>query len=67
MLYPEETAVWLKFLDKHGISSTYWSFSVGIGESKGLLNFYDGDMPLKDALSPAGQAMYDYLTAPRRP
>jgi len=63
--YPAETAVWLKFLDDRRISSANWSFSNAREGSAALMVWYDMEGTLKEALSPSGEILYQYLTAPR--
>lgn len=59
--FPLETAEWLKFLDDRRISSANWSFSNVREGSAALEPWYELEGTLKDALSPSGKILYDYL------
>lgn len=59
--FPAETLEWLTFLNERNISWVNWSFSNYAEGSAALKASFQGDKPLKEALSASGKILYDQL------
>jgi len=63
--YPAETAVWLSFLDRLGVSACNWSLSTVVEGSAALKRKFEQQGPMSQFLTRSGILVHDWTRAPR--